>query len=360
MNRTTPDLKRAFFSRTFFPRTCFPVAAAAFYPIVSGAIAAAMLSLPAAAASCKTQSQMTAPQRDALASAARTMVGEIQNGDANALKANTLPAIAADFTGISASVDTLKPLMANATITIDSLYALDSSTDPADAARTDFFCGSPVVVMNIPNLPPGVYALAILHATGVPKPQQISLVLAQDAGQRWLLGGLFPKAMTEAGHDGLWYWVSARKFAQKNMNWDAWFYYRTAAYYLDPVDFLSSPNMEKLQHEQEAVKPANLPGDKPLVLSENGSTFQVTGIDTTSELGGFDLEVQYTPDSGQVALLRDPPSARKQVTDVMLALLGLHPELQQGFHGIWVHANQGSNSLFSLELPMDQILPGSR
>ncbi|MGA2537351.1 MAG: hypothetical protein ABSF53_15145 [Terracidiphilus sp.] len=339
-------------------RIFFSAGAIVFWPIVLGAISSTLLPPPAQAASCKTQSQMTAAQRDGLASAARNMVGEMQNGDVNALKANTLPAIAADFTGISASVDTLKPLLANAAITIDSLYALDSSTDPADAARTDFFCGSPVVVMNIPNLPPGVYALAILHATGVPKPQQISLVLAQGADQRWMLGGLFPKAMTEAGHDGLWYWVSARKFAQKSMNWDAWFYYRTAAYFLDPVDFLSSPNMEKLQHEQEAVKPGNLPGDKPLVLSENGSTFQVTGIDTTSELGGYDLEVQYTPDSGQAAQLHDPPSARKQVTEVMLALLGLHPELQQGFHGIWVHANQGSDSLFSLELPMDQIVGG--
>ena len=30
-------------------------------------------------------------------------------------------------------------------------------------------------------------------------------------------------------------------------------------------------------------------------------------------------------------------------------------ELHDAFHGIWVHANQGQASLFSLELPMDQI-----
>jgi hypothetical protein len=39
----------------------------------------------------------------------------------------------------------------------------------------------------------------------------------------------------------------------------------------------------------------------------------------------------------------------------MTALLSLHPELRDAFHGIWVHADQGSVSLFSLELPMDQI-----
>jgi hypothetical protein len=39
----------------------------------------------------------------------------------------------------------------------------------------------------------------------------------------------------------------------------------------------------------------------------------------------------------------------------MTGLLSLHPELRDAFHGIWVHADQGSVSLFALELPMDQI-----
>jgi hypothetical protein len=320
------------------------------------AVAGAVLPWSAQAATCKAQAQMTGPERDLLAGTTRTLVGEIKTGNAEGLRSNTLPAVAADFSGIAATVDNLKTLIGSATITVDSLFSLDSSTEAPGAARTDFFCGSPVVVLNIPNLPPGIYALALVHATGVPKPQQIALILAQGPDHRWMLGGLIPKAMTDAGHDGLWYWTSARQFAQKKMNWDAWFYYRIAAYYLSPVDFLSSPNLEKLQQEQEQVKPDNLPGEKPLTLGLDGASYQVTSIDTTTELGPFDLDVQYSPDSAQVAQLRDPQSARKEVTQVMLALLSQHPELQSGFHGIWVHANQGSNSLFSLELPMDQIV----
>jgi hypothetical protein len=323
-------------------------------------LAGLQLPLTVHAASCKTQSQMTAAQRDALSNAARTMALEMQNGDAQGLKANSTPDFASDFSGVAASLDTLKPLIGKATITIDTLFALDASTEPAGAPRTDFFCGSPVVVLNFPNLPPGVYALAIVHATGVKQPQIITLVLSQTADQRWLLGGFNPKPMLEAGHDGLWYWVAARNYAQKNMNVDAWFYYRTAANFLAPVDYLSSPNLDKLRHEEDQVKPNGLPGSKPLILNTDGSAFQVTSIDTTSELGGYDLEVQYTPDATQAAQLRDPPTARKQVTQVMLALLALHPELHDAFHGIWVHANQGSDSLFSLELPMDQIIPGSQ
>jgi hypothetical protein len=278
----------------------------------------------------------------------------VQSGDVQAIRASALASLDTDF--ITSTVNDLKPLLTGATITVDSLFALDATTEPAGASRTDFFCGSPVVVINFNDLPPGAYALAILHATGVPKPQQLTLVLAQGADQRWMLGGFQPRPMTQAGHDGLWYWVSARKFAQKNQNWDAWFYYKTASFFLSPVDFLSSPNLEKLHTEQDQVKPDNLPGAKPLVINAQGSVFQVTSVDTTSEFGQYDLDVQYSPDSSQIAQLRDPPTARKQVTQVMTALLALHPELHDGFHGIWVHANQGNDAVFSLDLPMDQIM----
>jgi len=134
-----------------------------------------------------------------------------------------------------------------------------------------------------------------------------------------------------------------------------------AAYFLDPVDFLSSPNLDKLRHEQDRVKPANLPGtQQPLMIGGQGSVFQVTNIDTTTTFGPLDLEVQYIPDAMQAPQLHDPPTARKQVTQVMAALLTLHPELHDAFHGIWVHADQGSFSLFSLELPMDQIDSGAQ
>jgi hypothetical protein len=321
-------------------------------------LAGSMLPLAARAGSCKTQSQMTAAQRDALSSAARSIVGEVQTGDVQALRANTIPA---EFGGISGSVDSLKPLVQRAAITVDSLYALDNSTEGAGAGRADFYCGTPVVVLNFNDLPRGSYALAILHATGVPQPQQISLILSETSGQRWMLGGFFPKPILETGHDGLWYWVSARKYAQRNMNWDAWFYYRVAAYFLNPVEFLSSPNLDKLQHEEEHVHPTNLPApQQPLMIGAHGSVFQVNSIDTTATFGALDLEVHYTPDSAQAAQLHDPPTARKQVTALMTSLLTLHPELHDAFHGIWVLADGGSASLFSLELPMDQIGPGTQ
>ncbi|HTW60475.1 MAG TPA: hypothetical protein VMD55_01635 [Terracidiphilus sp.] len=324
------------------------------------ACATAVSGIDAHAAACTTQAQMSATDRSSLEGSARTVLAQVESGDEAGLQANTIPAVAADFSGIRNSVEYLRPLVERATITVDSLYLLDASDDQAGEAHTDFYCGSPVVVIHFTNLPPAVYALAIVHATGIAQPQQVALILSKANGGRWMLAGFFSKPMIAAGHDGLWYWISARQFAQTKMDWDAWLYYRMAANLLDPLDFLSSPNLDKLEHETDQVKPDNVPGAQPLHITTNGGVFTVTAIDTTTELGGLDLDVHYSPDSTQATELRNPPMAREQVSAIMAALLELHPELAKAFHGIWVHADEGNTSLFALELPMNQIPTGTQ
>lgn len=279
-------------------------------------------------------------------------MSQVQNGDVQSIRANTLPAIASEFGGIQQSVQYLAPIVKPATVTVDDVYLLDASTDPPNAARTDFFCGSPVVGFDFNGLPPGTYALAILHATGVKEPQQVTFILAKSQ-DKWLLAGFFVKPMVLAGHDGTWYWASARKYAHSNGPWAASFYYRIASYLLDPVDFLASSNLEKLRRESDTIH-ADLPeANKPLAVNAHGTVFNVTTVDTTTQFGPLDLDVHYKPDSPQLAELRNPVNARKQVTDLMTALLTMHPELQGAFHGMWLHADQGNASLFALELPMN-------
>lgn len=310
------------------------------------------------AATCSTQSQMQPQERDLIANQARAMIALVQQGNIAGLRARTLPAIAADFNGIAASVTSLSPLMQNSTITVDDLYLLDASMVQPGAERTQFFCGSPTVVLTFNGIPAGKYVFAILHATGVSHPQQISIILAASPANQWQLAGFYAKPMLLADHDGVWYWASARKYSQAKANWPAILYFRVAQDLLSPVDFLSSPNLEKLQQETEQARPADLPGKTPLMLNVQGSTYEVTAVDTTTQFGPLDLDLHYVPNPGQVAQLRVPVSARKQVTDVMSALLLQHPDLKQAFHGIWVHADQGNESLFAIELPMDQIPSG--
>lgn len=307
----------------------------------------------AQAASCTTQAQMTDAQRSAIASAARSLISQVQSGNVSAIRTDTLPAVAADFSAIQQSVQYLGPLVQPATITIDDLYLLDASSDAPNAQQTDFFCGSPVVGFDFNGLPPGTYALAILHATGVKQPQQITLILAKSQDDRWLLAGFFDKPMILAGHDGGWYWIAARKYSKSDADWAAWFYYRMASYLLDPVDFLASPNLEKLRHETDALHTDLPAASKPLNVNAHGSVFTVTSIDTTTEFGSLDLDVHYKPDAAQMSELRSPVIARQQVTELMTALLAMHPDLQGAFHGMWLHADQGNASLFALELPMN-------
>jgi len=323
---------------------------------VSSLAAALSLALPAFGVSCMTESQMSAAQRTNLQQSAQMLGDNVKTANAAAVRTQTIATVAAQFDGIADSIQTINSSIQHAALTVDAVYLLDAS-DLKAAQETQFFCGvtgSPLTVeITIPALPPGKYALAILHATGVQQPQQLSLVLENDpaGGQDWKLAGFFTRPMMMGGHDGVWFWTQARDYAAKKQLWDAWFYYQTAEYLLDPVDFVSSPNLQKLQREAEQARPDNLPGSDPLHLSSGTQTFDIVSLHTGELSNQLDLVVTYNASPNQ-----DPVTARAQVTAVMRALLQQHPELLTAFHGLWVYAaTPGNQSPFALELPMDQI-----
>lgn len=311
---------------------------------------------PAFGVSCTTESQMTQAERGAFEQAARSLGGQIQAGNAAAVKADTAASVAAHFEPLAATIEQVSPEIKQATLTVEALYSLKATDIQPGSGNAEFFCALPnsslVVTVTIPGLPPGDYALAILHATGVAHPQQISLILeSQGAGSaQWKLAGLYVRPLTVAGHDGVWFWKQARAYAERKQNWNAWFYYQTAEFLLNPVDFLSSPNLQKLQKEMAAVKPADLPGKSPLMVEAGGQSLAVTALRTDSFQGGLDLVVDYKARS-----VSGPVETRTQIVDLMKALLAKHPELREGFHGLWVYAANGTGAPFAIELPMDQI-----
>ena len=314
------------------------------------------VALPAFGISCATQSQMPAAQRTILAQSAQMLAGNVESGNAAAVRTQTIASVAAQFDPIANSIQTVNAAIAHATLTVDDVYLLDA-TDLKSAQEAQFFCGvagsALTVEVTIPALPPGKYALAILHATGVKQPQQLSLLLQNDpAGSPdWKLAGFFTRPMLMGGHDGIWFWRQARDYAAKKQLWDAYFYYQTAQYLLEPVDFISSPNLQKLQREAEQNRPDNLPGADPLRLNAGTQTFNITDLHTGELSNQLDLVVTYSATPNQ-----DLVAARAQVTAVMRALLQQHPELQSAFHGLWVYAaTPGNQNPFALELPMEQI-----
>ncbi len=318
--------------------------------------AAVALSPVARAVTCVTQSQMTATDRNTYVQAARALASNIQAGNVAAVKAATVASVAAQFDSIASSIQSVAPQIQSATITVNALYLLKASDLKAPQDETQFFCSVPgssrVVTLSIPQLPPGTYLLAILHATGVEHSQQLSLILENDpaGGDSWKLAGFFVRPLTAGGRDGLWYWTEARNYSQRKQDWNAYLYYQTAAFLLNPVEFLSSPNLEKLQKEAQAIRPAGMPGTEPMVLNANGQNFDITNVRTDSFPGGLDLVVTYKAKD-----VSDPVAMRSQILELMKALLAQHPELRQAFHGVWVYANAENQRPYAIELPMNQI-----
>jgi hypothetical protein len=304
------------------------------------------------AVSCTTQSQMTEAERTALMQSAHNLASAVQSGNASAVQALTIAKVKTQFDPIANTIEQTSPLLAGATITIDALYGLDASDLKTAAEDTVFYCGvanSPVHVdVTIPQLPQGQYALALVHATGVKQPQQMAFLLQKNGD--WQLAGLFVKPLLLAGHDSVWYWTKARAFNQKNQKWNAYFYYTTAAYLASPADFMTSANLDKLNQEAQSAKPDGLPGAQPMVITSGNNTFPVSEMHTDGSLGGLDLVLRYSTTGTS-----DPVATRARNLELMKATLQAHPELRDGFHGLWVFAEEPSQRPYGNELAMSEI-----
>jgi hypothetical protein len=324
-------------------------------------VAAALLLFPAGnayAVSCTTQAEMKEPERAVLVSAAHTLAGDMQVNNANAVKAATIPSVASNFNGIASSIQKISPELAGATLNVTSVFDLEASDAQPGEDAVQFFCGVAAndlhVIFNIPGLPAGHFAFVIVEATGVKNPQRLSLLLERSGppnGGAWQLAGFFPRPLTSAGHDGVWYWAKAREYNKGGHPWTAYFYYQTAVYLLLPAEFVDSNNFDKLIQELRGATPGGLPGAQPMSVNVDGSPVPVTNIRTDSTFGGFDLVVHY-----QTADVSNPAAARTRTIALMKALLALHPEWKDAFHGLWVFADAPNQPPFSLELSMPQIV----
>jgi len=308
---------------------------------------------PASATSCTTQAALLAQDRDALAAVGSGLAKAVAEQDLATLKAALLPAVAEQWEGISGVVQDAAPLMKGGKVQLRSLYLLDATglTAPAD---TQFFCsnsnGSLTVTLIMRALPPGRYAVVLADAAGAPLGGQLGFILAWSGpASGWKLGGLTVRPGTLDGHDGVWWWTHARELGKEGQPWSAFYSYEAARMLLLPVDFLSSPNLEKLGAEQAAIR--NSPQDAfPLSLPDGARTWKIAAIRLDATLVQADLGVVY-----ESLGIADPAAQRTEATAVLSALLKAHPELRGSFHGLWAYALRDGKRMPVLELPMAQI-----
>jgi hypothetical protein len=269
------------------------------------------------------------------------------------LRAALLPAEAQEWDGIRGAVEQAVPLVKGGQVQLRSLYLLDASSLAAPA-DTQFFCsnasGALTVTITMRALPPGRYAVALADAAGAPLGGQLGLILAWDGpANGWKLGGLFVRQGIFDGHDGVWYWARARELAKEDLPWSAWYCYEAARSLLVPVDFLSSPNLEKLGGEQAQIK--NSPLDAfPYSLPDGSRTWKIDAVRLDTTLRQADLGVTYESTG-----VTDPAALRTEAVAVLSALLKAQPGLRENFHGLWAYAVKDGKPTPVIELPMTQI-----
>jgi hypothetical protein len=150
-------------------------------------------------------------------------------------------------------------------------------------------------------------------------------------------------------HDGVWYWTKARELARGNQPWSAWYSYEAARYLLLPVDFITSPNMDKLNQEEAQIKGS--PQEAfPYSLQDGDRTWKIDAVRLDGSLHQPDLAVVY-----EATGVSDPAAVRTEATAVLSAFLKAQPGLRQNFHGLWAVAMTNGKRNPILELPMGQI-----
>ena len=287
---------------------------------------------PVAAVSCIPQGEMKPADLQALLAAATPLAESIAAQNFDSLRASLLPAVTGDWESIRNVAQSGAPLLKGGALHWRNAYLLDAPdlTAPTDA---QFFCtnadSSTTVTINLHNLPKGRYALLMADYPGAPMAGQLGMILGFDT--QWKLGGLFIREGALEGHDGIWYWNQARDQAKKSSGWDAWFSYDVARWLLLPLDFLSSPNLERLNAEQMRLKGSPI-DSLPITAKaiENspaaGKSWKITALHLDTTLHEPDLGLVYEGTG-----LTDPAASRAEATAVMSSLLRLHPELRPAF-----------------------------
>jgi hypothetical protein len=310
------------------------------------------------AQTCFTASDMDEPTRAALVNTAKRYFDMAARGDSAALRQNSIPSVASDFSGIETVVKDHQANLSGLQATPRPPFLLKvEGTAPLE--RAEFLCGvfgkvgqtADSAVFAIPNLQPGSYGIVILDVPASKQPYAVSFVLQQE-GKDWKVGGFYVKETQIAGHDGHWFADRARAFKAKGQNRNAWLYYIEARDLLVPVPFMYTQITDKLADESETVKPADLPvSGNTVELPAGGKTYRLTTLFPVAVKQDLDVVVKY-----QSADVSNTTQTFQDNTAVMKALVAKYPEFREAFDGVVARAVEPSTGRdYGSLLPMKDI-----
>jgi hypothetical protein len=303
---------------------------------------------------------MTGDLRQSLADTALALATAVKAGDAERVRSMSSQEIASNFDSTTFVVHQTATAIANDTLRVMQLYRLDASARKAgDSTAADFGCAlsgsTDEVDFSIPGLPPGVYAFVIVEAAG-DRPWSLPILLEQQ-GAAWKMAGFYPHARTVGGHDGLWFWTTARADAKAGKKWLAWILYGQADQLLRPANFITSTHLDQLRSERRSNAPGELSegisAEAPLVVkAKDGAEFHFTSLGSAATEDGksLNLVLHYHVDS-----IGDPGAANTRNTAAAAALLAAHPELREGFSAASIFAEAQGQTPFVTEQNLTAI-----
>lgn len=319
-----------------------------------------LIAISAAAQTCTTQSRLAPDVRSSLAESAANFATEVKSGNVAALKSLAIAEYAANFSAAGALISDTASKLNGDTLKVTQLYQLDArSRKSGDASDADFSCplanAADETDFSISGLPPGLYGFVMVEAVGA-RPWLLSFLLRQEGGS-WKLAGFYPHARTAAGHDGLWFWISARDDAKAKQLWYAWLLYGEADTLLRPANFASSTNLDKLRSEQRAATPPELANgispETPLVIKGDGKEFRFTSVAAAGSDDGNRLNLVLHLQADDTAADATSQVARNRAA--VSAFLNAHKELRQGFDGVILIAEKAGSDPFVTEQRMTEI-----
>ena len=303
---------------------------------------------------------MPGEERQTLADVALAIATAVKSNDSARVQSMTAPELAANFGPTAYIVQTTASKISGDTLRVTQLYRLDASTrKPGDSTEADFSCAlsgsTNEVDFGIAGLPPGIYAFAMVEASG-DRPWLLAFLLQQQ-GSAWKMAGFYQHARTVAGHDGVWYWTTARTDAKAGSKWLAWILYGEADQLLRPANFIATTHLDQLRGERHTDAPNELSEgvsqQTPLVIkAKDGTEFHLTELSgtATDDGRGLDLTIHFRADA-----LADPAAARARNSAAARALLAAHPELRQGFTGVSVFADIAGQPPFATQQPITDL-----
>ncbi len=300
---------------------------------------------------------MDAALRGSVQEAALSIGKAVKAGDAAAVKAASVADLASNFGATEVLVQATSAKLAGDELRVSQLYSLDASARKAgDSGSADFACmlkdtGAAETDFSINGLPAGLYAFAMVEASGGAQPWLLSLLLEKQSGG-WKMAGFYPHVRTAAGHDGLWYWKTAREQGGEKQALLAWLDYEEADALLQPAPFVSSTNLEKLRAEQRQAGPADLvngvSAESPYVVKgTGGAEYRFNSLTTQPSDDNKSLHLMLHLAEDPAAT---PEAVRAHGDAAARALVKAHPELKAAYATVFVFADgpQGNPPVVTL------------